>query len=147
MSHYFSQVATAVVLVLASAAIAMIGIVFLAGALYLALVANLPPALAALLTGLAVLATALIVIAIARLALHPPRHAQPPAGSAASGEALDPSLLLGEALGSELVNCTRAHPYGSMLAALAAGFAFGASPGLRKTLQQLLQNAARQPRQ
>lgn len=147
MSRYLSQVAAALVLALASAAIAMIGMVFLAGALYLALIETTTPALAALLTGLAVLAAAVIVIAIAWLVLRPSGKGQRPARSGASGEPLDPSLLLGEALGSELVNCTRTHPYGSMLAALAAGFAFGASPGLRKTLLDLLQNAARGPRQ
>jgi hypothetical protein len=96
-----------------------------------------PPAAAGL-TALAGLVLAGLIGVWARWLLRPHRRPALPAataaaganGSAMNGIAAD----LGALVAQQLATSTRAHPYTTMGAALAAGLAVGAVPELRKTL-------------
>jgi hypothetical protein len=120
---------------------------FLGDALLLWLEANgFVPAAAAGITGLAGVVLAGLFGLWARWLLrpHPRARAAVPAsapaaganGSAVNGYAAE----LGALVASQLVTSTRAHPYKTMGAALAAGLAVGAVPELRKTLTDLLKH-------
>lgn len=98
---------------------------------------NISPAGAAGLTGLAGVILVMVLGLAAKLALRGPRRsavAAPGANGVANGIAAD----LGALAAQQIVSATRAHPYGTMGAALAAGLAVGAVPELRKTLLGLL---------
>jgi hypothetical protein len=98
---------------------------------------------AAGLTGLAGLVLALIVALVAKWAMRTPRRPAVPAAptaSSANGVANGIAADLGALAAQQIVNTTRAHPYGTMGAALAAGLAVGAVPELRKSLIGLLKN-------
>jgi hypothetical protein len=100
-----------------------------------------PPGAAGL-TGLAGLVVVLLLGLAARLAMRSPRRraataaaTAPPPGvnGVANGIAAD----LGALAAQQIVNSTRAHPYGTVGAALVAGLAVGAVPELRKFLMGL----------
>lgn len=95
-------------------------------------------AAAAGLTGVAGLVLAIILGFGAKLALRRPRRRVPlPATAPApgiNGVANGIAADLGALAAQQIVNSTRAHPYSTMGAALAAGLAVGAVPELRKTL-------------
>jgi len=110
---------------------------FLGDALMLWIEAKgLTPQAAAGLTGLAGLVLAIALGLCAKLALRAPRRrpaavaTAPGANGIANGIAAD----LGALAAQQIVNTTRAHPYSTMGAALAAGLAVGAVPELRKSL-------------
>lgn len=105
---------------------------FLGDALKLCLEANgWSPAGAAGLTGVSGLVLALLLGLLARLAMRPSRCPPAPCvGGVANGIAAD----LGALVAQQIVNSTRAHPYSTMGAALAAGVALGAVPELRKSI-------------
>jgi len=94
-----------------------------------------PPGAAGL-TGVAGLVLILLLGLAAKLAMRSPRRpavvaaTAPPPGvnGVANGIAAD----LGALAAQQIVNTTRAHPYSTMGAALAAGIAVGAVPELRK---------------
>jgi hypothetical protein len=99
------------------------------------------PAAAAGLTGLAGLILTGLLVLIARLSLRAPRRpavhasaAAPGVNGVANGIAAD----LGALAAQQIVSTSRAHPYGTVGAALAAGLAVGAVPELRKSLMGLL---------
>ncbi len=93
---------------------------------------------AAGLTGVAGLVLALVFGLLAKLALRSPRRraVQPVAKTApgANGVANGIAADLGALVARQILNSTRAHPYSTMGAALAAGLSLGAVPELRKTL-------------
>jgi hypothetical protein len=100
-----------------------------------------PPGAAGL-TGVVGLVLILLLGLAAKLALRSPRRrpavaatTPPPPGvnGVANGIAAD----LGALAAQQIVNTTRAHPYSTMGAALAAGLAVGAVPELRKSLMGL----------
>jgi hypothetical protein len=100
---------------------------------------SLSPAGAAGLTGVAGLVLTGLVALSGRWALQAPRR---PAASAAApahanGVANGIAADLGALAAQQIVNTTRAHPYGTAGAALAAGLAVGAMPELRKSLMGL----------
>lgn len=118
---------------------------FLGDGLRLWLVSSgLHPAAAAALTGLA----ALIVVALlgfaAKLTMSPPRRrpALPVAAPASNANGLANGIAadLGALAAQQIVNTTRAHPYSTMGAALAAGIAVGAVPELRKAMLGVLKH-------
>lgn len=128
----------------AAAAALIVGTVtvwFLGYALFLLLGEKaFAPSAAAALTGVAGLALAGLIGFGARRALRPrpaPGAAVPVPGAASTGVngiAVD----LGALIAQQLVASARAHPYGTMGTALAAGLAVGAFPELRKALGDLL---------
>jgi hypothetical protein len=98
-------------------------------------------AAAAGLTGVAGLVLVAVLGLFAKLALHAPRRAALPAATATpgiNGVANGIAADLGALAAQQIVNTTRAHPYGTLGAALAAGLAVGAVPELRKSLMGLL---------
>jgi hypothetical protein len=62
------------------------------------------------------------------------------ASSGANGVANGIAADLGALAAQQIVSTTRAHPYGTVGAALAAGLAVGAVPELRKSLMGLLRH-------
>jgi hypothetical protein len=94
---------------------------------------------AAGLTGLAGLVLTGLTALVARLALRPARRPALPASAGSpgvNGIAAD----LGALAAQQIVSTTRAHPYGTVGAALAAGLAVGAVPELRKSLLGLFKH-------
>jgi hypothetical protein len=101
------------------------------------------PAGAAGLTGLAGLVLTALLGLCARWALHPRRRPAAPAPAASpgvNGVANGIAADLGALAAQQIVSTTRAHPYGTVGAALAAGLAVGAVPELRKSLISLLKH-------
>jgi hypothetical protein len=102
-----------------------------------------PPGAAGL-TGLAGLVLVLLFGLAAKLSMRSPRRPavaaatvpSPRVNGVASGFAAD----LGALAAQQIVNTTRAHPYSTMGAALAAGLAVGAVPELRKSLMGLFKS-------
>ena len=109
---------------------------FLVGALYLNLATYAGPAGAALITGVLCLAVGGIVLLIGWLVLRSAarrdRRGRKPTDAAGL------ALALGEALGGDLQSLAKNHRYAMIGAALAAGFAVGVSPKLRRSLRSLL---------
>jgi hypothetical protein len=113
---------------------------FLGDALVLLLEAHAfsPPAAAGL-TGLAGLVITLLIVVVARLLMRSRRRTLPASTAQdANGVANSIAADLGALAAQQIVNTTRAHPYGTMGAALAAGLAVGVLPELRKALLGLL---------
>jgi hypothetical protein len=113
---------------------------FLGDALLLLLEANgSSPAAAAGLTGIAGLALAGVIGLLARWLVRPHSRAAVPAqapgvnGSAVNGYVAE----LGALVAQQVAASSRAHPYTTMGAALAAGVALGAVPELRKAIAGL----------
>jgi hypothetical protein len=110
---------------------------FLGDALMLLFVEKgLSPAGAAGLTGLAGLVIAILIGLLAKWLLGPRRR--PAAAPAPAANVNTAAAELGAFVAQQLVTTTRAHPYKTMGAALAAGLAVGAIPELRKALTDLL---------
>lgn len=143
MGGFIARLKSGIALGALATLFAVIAFAFLAFALYFALLAVAEPPIAAALTGVAAAAVALIVFAIARAAGSGDSRAPAPR---AAGAAATPSLgpeselaaQLGQLLGEQAAGWTRSHPYSAMGAALAAGFAVGASPELRRTLLRMI---------
>lgn len=102
------------------------------------------PAAAAGLTGVAGLVLIGLLAFIARWSLRAPRRAAVPATAAprgsGNGVANGIAADLGALAAQQIVSSTRAHPYTTMGAALAAGVAVGAVPELRKTVLGLFKH-------
>ena len=124
---------------------------FLGDALMLALEEKgFRPSAAAGLAGLAGFVLVLLLGLSAKLALQPPRRRPAPVAGQKAASAPPPASVNGVATGiaadlgalaaQQIVNTTRAHPFGTMGAALAAGVAVGAVPELRKSLFGLLKH-------
>ena len=100
---------------------------------------GLRPSGAAGLTGLIGVVLVVILGLVAKWVMRTPRRPALPAAqavSSANGIAAD----LGALAAQQIVNTTRAHPYGTVGAALAAGLAVGAVPELRKSLMGLIKH-------
>jgi len=109
---------------------------FLGDALMLLLVEKgFTSAGAAGLTGLAGIVLVGLIGLLAKWLLSRHRRAAAPAPAANVNTA---AAELGAMVAQQFVTATRAHPYKTMGAALAAGLAVGAIPELRKTLTDLL---------
>ncbi|NIR29847.1 MAG: hypothetical protein GWN84_11160 [Gammaproteobacteria bacterium] len=108
--------------------VAAAGTGFLFAALYLFLLEEVGPPLAALITGLVVLAIAAVLLVSARPQQRTARRPRPQANPE---EAL---LETVEAVRREIA----AHPIDSVTAAVIVGAVLGASPGARRALKDLL---------
>ena len=109
---------------------------FLVAALYLQLATAAGPTAAALITGALCLAVGGLVLLVGWLVLRSAsrRDRQPQK----SPDAVKMALAMGEALGGDLQSLARNHRTAMIGAALAAGFAVGVSPKLRRALRNLL---------
>lgn len=115
-------------------AVVVLGAVFLALAFYLWLEGRIGAPLAALGTAAAAFLAAFAVLLIARLMTA----RRGPAKSAEAAQ--DPSGALGQIFGGSLSATLERHGAAAAVAALLAGFAFGASPRLRRALLALLKD-------
>jgi hypothetical protein len=112
--------------------------VFLAVALYLALCAVTPPAVAALCTGLAALIMAGILLLIGHRKTGQPPEATQPADPSTPFEVNRLAEDLGRLLGKECASLAQTFPKHTLGVSLLAGLAVGLSPRLRATLKNLL---------
>ena len=102
---------------------------------------NFRPGAAAGLTGVAGLVLVALLGLCAKLALRPHRRpALPAPAPKANGVTNGIAADLGALAAQQIVNTTRAHPYSTMGAALAAGLAVGAVPELRKSLMGIIKH-------
>jgi hypothetical protein len=104
---------------------------------------GLRPSGAAGLTGLIGLVLVVIVGLVAKWVMRTPRRPALPAvqpAPGANGLANGIAADLGALAAQQIVSTTRAHPYGTVGAALAAGLAVGAVPELRKSLMGLIKH-------
>jgi hypothetical protein len=120
-----------------AALLVLTGSGFLVAALYLNLATYAGPTRAALITGVLCLAVGCIVLLIGWLVLRSAtrsdgRRDRKPTDAAGL------ALALGEAVGGDLQSLAKNHRYAMIGAALAAGFAVGVSPKLRRALRSLL---------
>jgi energy-converting hydrogenase Eha subunit C len=109
---------------------------FLVAALYLNLATYAGPTGAAAITGVLCLAVGGIVLLIGWLVLR--SAARRDGRDRKPTDAAGLALALGEALGGDLQSLAKNHRYAMIGAALAAGFAVGVSPKLRRALRSLL---------
>lgn len=131
--------ATAGVLIaLIGVLVALMGLGFLAHALHVALVPQVGPALAAALTGGAVLLLAVLLLAVAALVARQGTRRRDGAPPRATGESQPRPEEVASVLGEQAAALLRDRPKTSAGAALAAGFAVGASPELRRLLGGLI---------
>jgi hypothetical protein len=99
---------------------------------------GLRPSGAAGLTGLVGLVLVVVLGLTAKWAMRTPRRpALPAARAGTNGVANGIAADLGALAAQQIVSTTRAHPYSTVGAALAAGIAVGAVPELRKTVMGL----------
>ena len=140
MQKYIAQAIVGGVSFLIAAILLVVGVGFLGAAVYFALCRVIAPPMASLATGLCILLTAIVVILLGRLfgkmlgKAERRRHAtRAPAG--ARELAADLGILAGE----EMAALARSHVRGTLVASLVAGFAVGASPGLRRLLRELVE--------
>jgi hypothetical protein len=104
---------------------------------------GLRPSGAAGLTGLVGVVLVVILGFVTKWAMRTPQRPALPAArtvSGANGIANGIAADLGALAAQQIVNTTRAHPYGTVGAALAAGLAVGALPELRKSLMGLIKH-------
>lgn len=140
MQDRLSRLAIAVACALVAALLALGAVGLLGAALYLALLPEVSPPLAAAITAAAALLLAALVLLIGRIVAG-----RRPSGGARSGIGDDVAGrmgamgLLGQDLGIEAGALAKAHAGKAILAALVAGFAVGVSPRLRRSLWRLLQ--------
>lgn len=136
MGKYLARFALFLALALIALAVAVVAIVFLCKALYIALLGVASAPVAALATGLVTLLGAVLIVLAGVFATRRPitaakGHSSPTDAAGLAGE-------LGGLLGEELSSFARTHLRGTMMASLAAGFAVGASPELRRYLAERL---------
>lgn len=103
---------------------------------------GLPRDGAAGLTGLAGLVLVALLGLAVRLALRPRRRAAVPVTTAPGVNGMTNGIAadLGALAAQQIVGASRAHPYSTMGAALAAGVAMGAVPELRKSVMGLFKH-------
>jgi len=138
MPRFGARLGLAAAWLILALVVAMIAVGFLGAAIFFELEAKelSPPAAAAIVGGGGLVLAALFGI-VARRVLCP---AAPPAVARSHNTVDDAAADLGALVAQQIVNTTREHPYGTVGAALAAGFAVGAVPELRKALTELFKH-------
>ena len=121
-------------------AIAVVGVGFVLAAVYLAVQDIASPSVAAAATGgLALIITVLFAF-VARARMR--RETTSPRSSGTSNNAASQSALaaeIGQAAGLQMTSWVKSRPIATTAAALLAGFAVGASPGLRSLLKEIIE--------
>jgi hypothetical protein len=142
MNKLLSQAAVSIATIMFAAIAALIGAVFVCGAIYLALTEIMHPPLAALVTGGVIIVFAATVLVVARLLAGRSGTSSSRRGQYASAEkAFDENKMamdFGNFLGKQVHEFAGAHAPAALIVSLAAGFAVGTSPCLRKSLGDLL---------
>jgi hypothetical protein len=142
MDRYLSQAAISIATVLFATIAALIGAVFVCGAVYLALSEIMRPPLAALVTGINIIVFSAAVIAVARLLVGRSRELSfGRARKRGASPGLDENRVasdLGNLLGKQIHDLASANAPATVLVSLAAGFVVGLSPSVRKFLIELL---------
>ena len=126
-------------LIIVAALLGLAAVGFFLTAIYLAVLPLGQPWLAPAITGGVVLLVALVlaVVATGQRKRRPVPRSGPRAGVWREGEVV---LALGQDLEKDVDRWFQAHKKHAVVAALAAGLAFGASPRLRQTVRRLLGN-------
>jgi hypothetical protein len=143
MDRLLVRFALALGIVMIVALLLLSAAIFFCAALFLALMPVTGAAGAAALTGLAALLVTGLVLLAGRLILAPRRpalRAQPLAGSAHGADDAQIAQALSALFGEELGRTFHNHPKGAAAASLAAGFAFGLSPQLRRLILGLFES-------
>jgi len=143
MQKYLAQAAIIGVSLLIAAILVVVGVGFFGAAVYFALRQVLEAPMAAFATGACGLVLAVVIVLLGQLVGRLVRtsmrrkQARPsgPAPAGLRGFASD----LGVLAGKEIAALARGHVHGTLAASLIAGFAVGASPGLRRLLRDLLE--------
>ena len=136
MERYLARFAISGASLVIATFVVIAGFIALWAAVYLALVQNFAPPVAALLTGIGALIFAVLVV-IAGAWLARQQTATRP-HSSQSQEANLAAVELGRMLGNQLHSLTRSDAQGAAVAALLAGFAVGASPRFRDFLRDVV---------
>ena len=138
MSGLATRFAVTLAALLLAAIIGLVALGFLALGVYLSLNALMPAREAAFGTALAAFLFAAIVLLIARgvcaIAVRRTRRK----GNRNSIDASRLAALFGDTLGSEFAAFAAAHPETTAIGSLLSGFAVGASPGMRRTLRDVI---------
>ncbi|TVR82481.1 MAG: hypothetical protein EA405_06820 [Rhodospirillales bacterium] len=132
------RVGIAILMILIALVILVAGIGMLGAAIYLAVTTVAPPATAALVTGLAALAAAIVFAASAALIAGGGRRRRPRRDEKEAALGNDAAAELGRLAGARVHAALRTRPWVGPAVALAAGFAYGASPALRRLLRDRL---------
>ncbi len=136
MNRYVFRLEVLLVFGFLAALLILAGWGFLVAALYMVLATATGPTGAALITSVICIGGAGIVALIGWLVLRSASRQDKPKDSAPDAAKL--AMAMGEALGGDLQSLAKNHRYGMIGAALAAGFAVGVSPKLRRSLRSLL---------
>jgi len=136
MSGFVFRLQVMVAFGVVAALLILTGAGFLVAALYMNLAAYAGPAAASAITGVLCLAVGGIVLLIGWLVLR--SSTQTTGRDRKPTDAAGLALALGEALGGDLQSLAKNHRTAMIGAALAAGFAVGVSPKLRRSLRSLL---------
>jgi hypothetical protein len=140
IDQFLKRLATTIASLLAATILVLAALGFLGYAAYLALLGAVSPPLAALITGIGAVVLAGLIVIVGS-SLFRGRRARPrPRDSGAGGEDGAGRMAgeLGGALAAQLGTLTRSHSGPVLAASLAAGFAVGVSPRLRKVLLDLM---------
>lgn len=143
MNRLIVRLETLVVFGLPAVILVLTGLGFLVAALYMTLSRGMEPAGAALVTGAVCFAGAVLLTVVGWLVLRSLAARRKPVEDTAHERAPDAArmaMVVGEVVGGDLQFLVRRHRYGMIGAALAAGFAVGVSPKLRRSLLRLLGN-------
>jgi hypothetical protein len=119
--------------------LALLGVGFLAAALFLALRETMPQHLAALVSGTALLLMAVLLVMVVGLRKRAGEHGQPAEQPPNLNRI---AIELGGTLGRQASAYSRTHPWATAGLSLACGAVVGASPRLRGALLALLRGAA-----
>ncbi len=140
MDRLLSQAVISIATIMIAAIAAMIGAVFVCGAIYLALVEIMHPSLAALVTGIVIIVFSAAVLSIARLisGRFEARSSRQGRGDYQGFDENRMAAEFGGFLGKQMHEFAGAHAPAAIIVSLAAGFAVGTSPCLRKSLQSIL---------
>ncbi|TVR97468.1 MAG: hypothetical protein EA406_09555 [Rhodospirillales bacterium] len=133
-----ARVGVAIVLVLLALIVLAGGIGMLGAAVYLAVAEIAPPATAAVVTGLAGVAAALLFVGVAALVGGGGRRRRERRPDGEAGMSHDAAAELGRLAGARAQAALSARPWVGPAVALAAGFAYGASPALRRFVRRQL---------
>ena len=136
MERYFARFAISTASLLIATFMVVAAFIALWAAVYLALVQNFTPSVAALLTGTgALIFAALVVISGAWLSRRQTATRSHPSQAQKANLA---AVELGRILGNQMHSLTQNDAQGAAVAALIAGFAVGASPRLRDFLWDIV---------
>lgn len=140
IDQFLKRLATTIASLLAATILVLAALGFLGYAAYLALLSAVSPPLAALITGIGAVVLAGLIVMVGSSLFRGRRERPRPRDSGAGGEDAAGRMAgeLGGVLAAQLGTLTRSHSGPVLAASLAAGFAVGASPRLRKVLLDLM---------